>query len=282
MMSSFGGDENLIYLNVDYKNRFLAKKLGSWYNSGKKSWCTSSSNIHKDELLRIYGENKKEQNGKSEKNRKRKNRDEQYSLRTSFEQKPENGILYCLTNSCLPGLTKNGYTTRNVEDRLRELSNTSVPQPFVNEYFVKVSDVKNAEKLLHQLLEENGFRRQNKRREFFEGSPVDMYPTYLQVQERFPFSDGVVTPIDDVQLHSFGPPIKKMMSHDGDNSKSEKKESVTTTQDEGVEKDENQKGWMDTDIFTSFKYNIVGTAVDVTGNVIKSIGSFFGKTPPVK
>jgi hypothetical protein len=62
------------------------------------------------------------------------------------------GIVYVLTNSAMPGLVKIGMTTRdNIDERLRELFNTSVPIPFKCVYACKVAirDCNNVEKALH-------------------------------------------------------------------------------------------------------------------------------------
>ncbi len=81
------------------------------------------------------------------------------------------GIVYVLTNSAMPGIVKIGMTTRNnVDERMKELFNTSVPVPFVCEYAckVQVNDCNKVEKALHIAFHPN---RINPSREFFKISP---------------------------------------------------------------------------------------------------------------
>ena len=75
------------------------------------------------------------------------------------------GIVYVLSNPAMPGLVKIGMTSRDqLDDRVRELSNTSVPAPFVVELWAWVEDARACERLLHGWL--SGVRM-NSRREFF-------------------------------------------------------------------------------------------------------------------
>lgn len=78
------------------------------------------------------------------------------------------GYIYVLINPSLQGMVKIGKTTRNPEDRAKELSNaTGVPTPFIVGYSVIVSDCDAAEKFVHELLSLQGARL-TKNREFFE------------------------------------------------------------------------------------------------------------------
>lgn len=75
-------------------------------------------------------------------------------------------IIYILTNPAMEGYIKIGRTT-NLQRRLPELDNTSVPVPFECIFAIEVED-RNAEKLVHDAFDD--FRvRPN--REFFEMSP---------------------------------------------------------------------------------------------------------------
>lgn len=73
------------------------------------------------------------------------------------------GNVYCLSNSSIPNLHKIGFTTRNVHDRIRELS-LDTPEPFtcVHKMYVYQPHVK--EGIIHKILEED---RHHERREFF-------------------------------------------------------------------------------------------------------------------
>ena len=75
------------------------------------------------------------------------------------------GIVYVLSNPAMPGLVKIGMTNRDqLADRVRELSDTSVPTPFSVEVWARVEDARSCENLLHHWL---SAARPNPQREFF-------------------------------------------------------------------------------------------------------------------
>lgn len=75
------------------------------------------------------------------------------------------GIVYLLTNECMPGLVKIGMTSRESMDaRLKELYTTGVPMPFECVYACKVDCYKELERALHDAFEPY---RVNPSREFF-------------------------------------------------------------------------------------------------------------------
>lgn len=79
------------------------------------------------------------------------------------------GIIYVLSNPCMPGLVKIGKTTRtDVNDRMKELFSTGVPVPFVCEYSCTVNNCDLVEKELHKAF---GVVRVNNNREFFRLDP---------------------------------------------------------------------------------------------------------------
>lgn len=77
------------------------------------------------------------------------------------------GYVYVLANpSYRRNVVKIGMTTRDPEERARELSqSTGVPQPFVVAFKARVPDCREAERRIHDQLMEN---RVNSSREFFE------------------------------------------------------------------------------------------------------------------
>jgi hypothetical protein len=80
-----------------------------------------------------------------------------------------NEIIYILTNEAMPGYVKIGKTSTNLEQRIRELSNsTSVPLPFTCFYACTVKDSTFVERQLHDAFDND---RINPRREFFQISP---------------------------------------------------------------------------------------------------------------
>jgi len=79
------------------------------------------------------------------------------------------GIVYVLSNPAMPGFVKIGMTTRDkVEERMRELNNTSVPMPFECEYACRVDDFKRVEHALHVAFSPH---RVSAQREFFRIEP---------------------------------------------------------------------------------------------------------------
>ena len=77
------------------------------------------------------------------------------------------GVVYVLTNSAFEDYVKVGRTT-NLEQRLKQLDNTSVPLPFRCVYAVEVEDDSLVEKLVHQAFADH---RTRTTREFFEIDP---------------------------------------------------------------------------------------------------------------
>ena len=76
-------------------------------------------------------------------------------------------IVYVLTNPAFDTYVKVGRTT-NLEQRLRQLDNTSVPLPFRCVYAVEVDDEMEVERLVHQAFADH---RTRTTREFFEVDP---------------------------------------------------------------------------------------------------------------
>ena len=74
------------------------------------------------------------------------------------------GIIYVLSNPAMPDYIKVGKTT-NLEKRLKDLYNTSVPLPFICERASEVDDMDLVEQKIHSAF---GDSRINTKREFFE------------------------------------------------------------------------------------------------------------------
>ena len=88
------------------------------------------------------------------------------------------GYIYILTNKSFhkTDLVKIGYTD-NIEDRLKSLYNTSVPEPFeVYATYEVPFDSKMPDKAFHKLIQKlNPSLRVTENREFFEIAPWDAY-----------------------------------------------------------------------------------------------------------
>lgn len=104
------------------------------------------------------------------------------------------GIVYVLVNDAFDGFVKIGKTI-NLEQRLRQLDNTSVPLPFRCVYAVKVPDMDTIEKLAHGAFMDH---RTRSSREFFEIDPQ-------RVNSALKMSGGLeVTPKDDIAADEEG------------------------------------------------------------------------------
>ncbi len=111
------------------------------------------------------------------------------------------GIIYILTNAAMPGLVKLGMTdAASVEDRMRDLDNTSLPLPFECFYAAEVADPRRVEKALHEAFDDNRIRPS---REFFRISP-DKPKAIIQLLELrnvTPGHDVLTEPGDQTALN---------------------------------------------------------------------------------
>ena len=79
----------------------------------------------------------------------------------------ESGYLYCMTNSAFPDFVKVGFTLKNPVEKAEELSNGSVPLPFVVEFAKLVVAPNEKEKTVHKHLEKYS-ERVNPVKDFFK------------------------------------------------------------------------------------------------------------------
>lgn len=73
-------------------------------------------------------------------------------------------IVYVLTNEAMDGLVKIGLTTTSVEERIKQLDNTSLPLPFQCFYAAEVANAAKVESKLHKIFAD---KRVRSNREFF-------------------------------------------------------------------------------------------------------------------
>jgi len=92
------------------------------------------------------------------------------------------GYIYILINPSMEGLVKIGKTTRDPEERVKELSTTGVPTPFILIYKKLVSNCDKAENLIHLYLEERG-KRLSSNREFFTLKPYEAIEMVTEILE---------------------------------------------------------------------------------------------------
>lgn len=79
-----------------------------------------------------------------------------------------NEIVYVLINEAMPWYVKIGFTKASIEQRLRELDNTSAPLPFECYYAAVVQNAREVERLIHNAFMDHRIRSN---REFFQISP---------------------------------------------------------------------------------------------------------------
>ena len=90
------------------------------------------------------------------------------------------GYIYILFNKSMPGIVKIGMTTRSVEERVRELYNTSVPDKFEISFSMYVPDCETVERIVHNKL---NYIRIDNNREFFKISIEEAINIVRRVSE---------------------------------------------------------------------------------------------------
>ena len=69
------------------------------------------------------------------------------------------GFVYLMTNPSMPNLVKIGVSDKDPEEhRVRELSNTSVPEPFKVEYYAFTRDPYSLRRMLINILNKPSFK----------------------------------------------------------------------------------------------------------------------------
>lgn len=96
------------------------------------------------------------------------------------------GYVYVMINPSLPNLVKIGKTSREPNERAKELSSaTGVPTPFILVYYKPFRDCHLAESVIHHFFEEKG-ARVNGNREFFQVSTneaIDLINLYFKMEQ---------------------------------------------------------------------------------------------------
>ena len=108
-------------------------------------------------------------------------------------------IVYILINEAMPDCIKIGKTT-DIERRIRELDNTSVPLPFECFYACTVKDMNFVEKQLHKAFASQRIRNS---REFFKLSPIQALAALelVTIKDITPNIDFVATKDDQTALN---------------------------------------------------------------------------------
>jgi hypothetical protein len=85
----------------------------------------------------------------------------------------EYGFVYCMSNVCMPGIYKIGFTRSSPHQRAEQLSSsTSVPSPFEVEWYVESDEADYLEKALHESFKG---KRVSVNREFFKECPITIF-----------------------------------------------------------------------------------------------------------
>ena len=96
------------------------------------------------------------------------------------EGRLEEGWVYVLVNSSMPGLVKVGRTARSAHHRAAELSGvTGIATPFIVAYEQSFADCQEAERAIHAELDRRGLRI-SPNREFFGGPASDIIRLVMQ------------------------------------------------------------------------------------------------------
>ena len=132
------------------------------------------------------------------------------------------GYLYVLMNPSMKDTLKIGKTTRDPEQRAEELSSpTGVAEKFIVAYYEYFQDCEEAERYVHTMLEEEGYRT-SENREFFEAPLPHVIKVLFSApgkisnegkfetedNDDFELSSGTETDdeIDDLTLDNYEPP----------------------------------------------------------------------------
>lgn len=106
-------------------------------------------------------------------------------------------IVYVLTNEAMDGLVKIGLTTTSVEERIKQLDNTSLPLPFQCFYAAEVANAALVESKLHKIFAD---KRVRSNREFFRVSANQVREAVqlAELKDVTPKTD-VVVDVSDIQ-----------------------------------------------------------------------------------
>lgn len=111
------------------------------------------------------------------------------------------GFVYCLENSCMPGIYKIGMTDRSPTQRCCELSNsTSVPTSFSLVFYVETDNANAIERELHAAFSKE---RVSYNREFFKCCPLLPYEWLRRNTDIYTefYSYGFRTLLDAQPIH---------------------------------------------------------------------------------
>ena len=130
------------------------------------------------------------------------------------------GFIYIMSNPAFPNLLKIGKSKKDpTTDRVNELNQTGVPEPFKVEYYAFVDHEDYLERVVH---EELASQRPNKSREFFSINLQDAIRTVREVAKQQSALKYEQINTEDVPLQIFKPQqLKQAMRKYGRTLKSQ-------------------------------------------------------------
>ncbi len=106
--------------------------------------------------------------------------------KTEATENSSQGYVYVMINPSLPEMVKIGMTTKDPNERAKELSAaTGVPTPFILVFYKPFIDCYSTEQQIHQFLEDKGYRVKNNR-EFFNMPTklaIDIVQAYYDTEQ---------------------------------------------------------------------------------------------------
>ena len=125
------------------------------------------------------------------------------SQRISVAEPSAAGFVYILKNEAMPGYIKIGLSQQNdVQTRLKQLDNTSMPLPFECVYAARVPDCRALERTLHFVF---GDKRTRSNREFFQADPlaVEAVIKLVELKEETPTdAEQLITPAERQEIEA--------------------------------------------------------------------------------
>lgn len=139
----------------------------------------------------------------------------------------EQGYIYIFTNPSFREDWAKIGKTKNVNERLRSLDNTSVPLPFERYATLKTSKYNEAEELVHDLIDKFTTRRIRKNREFFNLTPQEALDIFCKVAKILDDAEIDIFSKDKTRISNVS---KKQIQNKNDNS-----ENDLTANNQGVD-----------------------------------------------
>lgn len=139
------------------------------------------------------------------------------------------GYVYCLTIPRMPGVVKIGYTSKTIEQRLKDLDNTSVVEPFQVYYAGRVRNPLSVEKKIHEIYREWRIRSN---REFFEVDAEQVKRVIQLAEVAGMGADEEKTPAEDdipVENETIEPSSPKNKTSPGKSKEYREAESISAS-----------------------------------------------------